>query len=119
MSDPSTVAMDNHLQRYENSDAGNDSDTHTPGGDEDTEETTFWGVVFADTTHPFPNNVRVSLHSEVCKSIYSVHSRVCMPACGCMALAAADGVVCRKAPFLQTYTSYKRIPHFLPVGSTS
>eukprot|EP00752_Nemacystus_decipiens_P017564 g15739.t1 len=53
MSGPLTSAMDNHLQRYGTSDAGDDSDTHTRGVD--TEETSFWGIVFAETPHPFPN----------------------------------------------------------------
>lgn len=57
MSDPSTSAMDNHLQRYDTSDA--DSGTHTTGGGVDSEETSFWGIVFSETSHPSPDNVRV------------------------------------------------------------
>lgn len=64
MSDPSTsaTAMEEHLQRYDTCDAGTDSDTHTTGGDVDAEETSFWGVVFAETSHAFPNNVRGCLY---------------------------------------------------------
>lgn len=50
--------MDNHLHRYETSDAGSDSGTHTPGDLVDAEETSFWGIVFAEASHPFPTNVR-------------------------------------------------------------
>ena len=59
-----TSAMDDHLQRYESSDAGDDSDTHTPGGSADAEQTSFW-VVLADTS-PFRNN-------NVCMPVVSLN----------------------------------------------
>lgn len=65
MSDPSTSAMDNHLQRYETSDAGNESDSHTTGGGGDADETSFWGLVFAEASHPLPNDVRARLSKGV------------------------------------------------------
>lgn len=62
--------MDNHLRRYEaSSDAGNDSDSSAAGPTSvGAERTSFWSTVFADTSHPIPDNVSVSIRTEGCVS---------------------------------------------------
>lgn len=98
MPGPSIPAMDVHLQRYGTSDAGddNDSDTHAPRGGGDADATSFWGVVFADTSHPLPNNVRIPSLELITWQAYNLPDAWLWGVTLCM-YPYVSGVTCRTA----------------------